>query len=48
MNPMLGTRGARLGLLLPGLYEMQVRAMVDAALEVAAEGASPRWRSCSR
>ena len=37
-NPMLGTRGARLGLLLPDLYEMQVRAVVEAALEVSAEG----------
>ena len=33
-NPMLGTRGARLGLLLPDVYEMQVRAVVEAALEV--------------
>jgi pyruvate,orthophosphate dikinase len=41
-NPMLGTRGARLGLMLPGLYEMQVRAVVEAALEVAAEGAPPQ------
>ncbi len=41
-NPMLGTRGARLGLLLPGLYEMQVRAIVEAALEVSAEGDAPQ------
>ena len=41
-NPMLGTRGARLGLMLPGLYEMQVRAVVEAALEVSAEGAAPQ------
>ena len=41
-NPMLGTRGARLGLLLPGLYEMQVRALVAAALETAAEDLAPR------
>jgi pyruvate,orthophosphate dikinase len=40
-NPMLGTRGARLGLLFPGLYEMQVRAVVDGALDVAAEGGTP-------
>ena len=39
---MLGTRGARLGLMLPGLYEMQVRAVVEAALEVSAEGAAPQ------
>ncbi len=33
VNPMLGTRGARLGLMLAGLYEMQTRAIVEAALE---------------
>ncbi len=41
-NPMLGTRGARLGLVLPGLYGMQVRAVVEAALEVGGEGDTPR------
>ena len=35
-NPMLGTRGARLGLLYPEIYEMQVRAVVRAALAVRA------------
>jgi len=40
-NPMLGTRGARLGLLFPSLYEMQVRAVVDGALDVAAESGTP-------
>jgi pyruvate,orthophosphate dikinase len=30
-NPMLGTRGVRLGLLFPELYEMQVRALFAAA-----------------
>ncbi len=34
-NPMLGTRGCRLGLLFPEIYEMQVRAIVRAALAVA-------------
>ena len=34
-NPMLGTRGCRLGLLYPEVYEMQVRAIVRAALAVA-------------
>jgi pyruvate, orthophosphate dikinase len=34
-NPMLGTRGVRLGLLHPEIYEMQVRAIVRAAKEVA-------------
>jgi pyruvate, orthophosphate dikinase len=33
-NPMLGTRGCRLGLLHPEIYEMQVRAIVRAALAV--------------
>ncbi len=34
VNPMLGTRGCRLGLLYPEIYEMQVRAVVRAALSV--------------
>jgi pyruvate, orthophosphate dikinase len=34
VNPMLGTRGCRLGLLYPEIYEMQVRAIVRAALSV--------------
>ncbi|MBW3593877.1 MAG: pyruvate, phosphate dikinase, partial [Actinobacteria bacterium] len=34
VNPMLGTRGCRLGLLYPEVYEMQVRAIVRAALAV--------------
>ncbi|HEX3519475.1 MAG TPA: pyruvate, phosphate dikinase [Solirubrobacteraceae bacterium] len=33
-NPMLGTRGVRLGLLFPELYEMQVRALFAAAARV--------------
>jgi pyruvate,orthophosphate dikinase len=33
-NPMLGTRGCRLGLLYPEIYEMQVRAVIRAALAV--------------
>jgi pyruvate,orthophosphate dikinase len=33
-NPMLGTRGCRLGLQFPEIYEMQVRAIVRAALAV--------------
>jgi pyruvate,orthophosphate dikinase len=37
VNPMLGTRGCRLGLLYPEIYEMQVRAIVRAARSV--EGA---------
>ena len=34
MNPMLGLRGVRLGIVKPGLYAMQVRAIVEAACEV--------------
>ncbi len=33
-NPMLGTRGCRLGLMWPEIYEMQVRAITRAALAV--------------
>jgi pyruvate,orthophosphate dikinase len=40
-NPMLGTRGVRLGVLKPGLYAMQVRALMEAATELAAEGRKP-------
>jgi pyruvate,orthophosphate dikinase len=35
-NPMLGTRGCRLGLMYPEIYEMQVRAIVRAACAVEA------------
>jgi pyruvate,orthophosphate dikinase len=38
VNPMLGTRGCRLGLMYPEIYEMQVRAIVRAALAVQASG----------
>ncbi len=41
-NPMLGTRGVRLGILKPGLYRMQVRALVEAAVARAAVGGTPR------
>jgi pyruvate,orthophosphate dikinase len=34
VNPMLGTRGVRLGILFPELYEMQLRALFAAALRV--------------
>ncbi|HEU4449674.1 MAG TPA: pyruvate, phosphate dikinase [Gaiellaceae bacterium] len=40
-NPMLGTRGCRLGLLYPEIYEMQVRAIVRAALAVAERSGEP-------
>ncbi len=41
VNPMLGTRGVRLGVIKPGLYAMQVRALMEAALERAASGGHP-------
>ena len=37
-NPMLGFRGCRIGLLYPEIYEMQVRAIMEAAKQVDAEG----------
>jgi pyruvate,orthophosphate dikinase len=40
-NPMIGTRGVRLGVLKPGLYAMQVRALVEAALGRAKAGGKP-------
>ena len=40
-NPMLGVRGVRLGVLKPGLYAMQVRALMQAALELSASGGHP-------
>lgn len=41
-NPMLGLRGVRLGLWLPGLYEMQVTAIAQAAAQLRNEGKDPR------
>jgi len=40
-NPMLGHRGCRLGITYPEIYEMQARAIFEAALEVETGGASP-------
>jgi pyruvate, orthophosphate dikinase len=41
VNPMLGTRGVRLGMVKPGLYSMQVQALMEAALERAGAGGKP-------
>jgi pyruvate,orthophosphate dikinase len=41
-NPMLGLRGVRLGLVVPGLFDMQVRAVAEAAREVREAGGDPR------
>ncbi len=40
-NPMLGTRGVRLGVVRPGLYAMQVRALMEAAVQRAGAGGHP-------
>ena len=39
-NPMLGHRGCRLGISYPEIYEMQVRAIFEAACEIAGAGRS--------
>ena len=42
LNPMLGHRGCRLGITFPEIYEMQARAIFEAACDVAeASGAAP-------
>jgi pyruvate,orthophosphate dikinase len=40
-NPMLGTRGCRLGIIKPGLYRMQVRALMQAACTRKKAGGDP-------
>jgi len=40
-NPMLGTRGCRLGIIKPGLYRMQVRALMQAAVTRKKAGGNP-------
>ncbi|KGA19811.1 hypothetical protein GM50_3965 [freshwater metagenome] len=41
-NPMMGLRGVRLGVLIPDLFSMQVRALTRAALHVRAQGYDPQ------
>ncbi len=41
VNPMLGTRGVRLGVVRSGLYEMQVRALMQAAIARVEAGGRP-------
>jgi pyruvate, orthophosphate dikinase len=41
-NPMLGLRGVRLGLVSPGLYELQVRAIAEAMADRISLGANPK------
>ncbi|HQV02787.1 MULTISPECIES: pyruvate, phosphate dikinase [unclassified Novosphingobium] len=40
-NPMLGHRGCRLGITFPEIYEMQARAIFEAACDVAAQSGEP-------
>ena len=41
-NPMLGLRGVRLGLVVPGLFALQVRAIAEAAVECRRAGLEPK------
>jgi len=41
-NPMLGLRGVRLGLVIPGLFAMQARAVLEAAVLRVQAGGEPR------
>ncbi|MFL6109080.1 MAG: pyruvate, phosphate dikinase [Marmoricola sp.] len=41
-NPMLGLRGVRLGIAIPGLFEMQARAILEAAADRLAAGGDPQ------
>ena len=41
-NPMLGLRGVRLGIYLPGLFALQMRALCEAAADLVARGLDPR------
>jgi pyruvate, orthophosphate dikinase len=41
-NPMLGLRGVRLGIVIPGLFKMQVRAILEAAADRLDVGGDPR------
>ena len=41
-NPMLGTRGVRLGIIKPGLYRMQTKAILEAAIARARAGGDPK------
>ena len=41
-NPMLGLRGVRLGIVIPGLYQMQVRAIAHAAVDRVKAGGDPK------
>jgi pyruvate, orthophosphate dikinase len=40
-NPMMGLRGVRLGLVVPGIYAMQVRALAEAMVALRQDGGAP-------
>ena len=42
VNPMLGLRGVRLGLAVPGLFNLQIQAIAEASAQLKSEGADPR------
>ena len=41
VNPMLGLRGVRLGVIMPAIYDMQARAIFEAAIEVNRDARAP-------
>jgi pyruvate,orthophosphate dikinase len=41
-NPMIGFRGCRVGIVYPEIYEMQVRAIIDASIQLKSEGYDPK------
>jgi phosphoenolpyruvate-protein kinase (PTS system EI component) len=41
-NPMMGLRGVRMGIVMPEVYQAQVRAIFDGAADAADEGAAPQ------
>ncbi len=41
-NPMLGLRGVRLGLKIPGLFDLQIRAIAEATVELLGQGKRPK------
>jgi pyruvate,orthophosphate dikinase len=41
VNPMLGMRGVRLGVVMPAIYEMQARAIFEAAIAASRDAQSP-------
>jgi len=41
VNPMIGTRGVRLGVVKPGVYQMQMRALLRAMAAVTKQGCTP-------